>query len=886
MNIRSPGSIIFAKIDNDSYLTELYENILFNYSVKLFALKKDFRLVNVEDALRFADLLSKSTHPREADRHKILSQEIAALLRYIYPDNSTIEHYLGSILSSTGNYIGKKNQAISYKSKDFLDCFYSEFMEDFMSIPAEPDNKFLYSQKTIYDRLDVQYLSYSGPTSMGKSFIMRMFIKKQVMDGSNLNFAIIVPTKALINEVSHKITSDLQGLIAGQNYKIVTSPGSLFLNSPHNFIFILTPERLLYLLICHPNISVDYLFIDEAHRISSADSRSTFYYKTVEMLSRNLKKTSAIFASPNIPNPEIYLKLLSRDIGKQNAIASKFSPVSQIKYFIDFPSKKVQFYNNFTKELSFLTDINPKTTINRILRYIGKDRKNLVYCASKAKAIEMAQDFATDLDEISDDKELIKLASEISSEIHGDCYLANLIRKGVAYHVGYLPASIRMRIEDLYKAEGSNLTTLFCTSTLVEGVNLPADNLFITSYYNGLSPLSEVDFANLLGRVGRIEYNLYGNVFLTRVEDTDRNQIAKFEEYLKNKVPEQRLSIASQLSNSQKQKIIECLMQGSMELLKHPKSQSNESYELMRKFAIILVRDIVKGSNSIVKYEFEEYLKNGVEEQIRMAFNNKKNIIDDDINISVDQSENLSQAIRKGLRYPAIDSKGFVSHQDLMEFLNRLCDIFKWERYEKGTLGKICKPYSEYRECNQAPRCYYCRKKEPRKQLSFYAVVLSKWIEGKGLSWIIKDAIEYKRSNPEKAIMLPDRSLIDYDYSLEHRNFVIAETLDIVENIILFRISNYFLKFSAEYKTIHGPDSLKQDWYEYVEYGTINELSIFFQRNGFLRETANYIKDNGYCIKNENGDYRIKRSILHCGKESILREINDHVFNAPELFID
>ena len=885
MNERTPGSIIFSKIEKDPYLIELYENILHNYSVKLFGLRRESKPIDIEDALQFADLLSKSTHPRESDRHKIFSQEIVALLKFIYPKHPSIEHYLGSVLSNTGNYLGKTQQAPAYRSKDLLDCFYSEFAEDFMSIPAEPNNKFLHSQKSIYDRLSSDHLSYSGPTSMGKSFIMRMFIKKQVMDDAQLNFALIVPTKALINEVSHKITADLQGLIATKNYKIVTSPGSLFLKSPYNFIFVLTPERLLYLMISHPQIGLDYLFIDEAHKISSSDARSAFYYKTVEMLTRNLKKTSTIFASPNIPNPEIYLKLLSPTIDAGSAIASKFSPVSQIKYIIDFPSKKINIYNNSTKDIFQFATISASATINSILQFIGKGHKNIIYCRSKAKAIEMAQAFVVGKPDIVGDKELEKLATDIKTEIHDDCFLAGLIKKGVAYHVGYLPASIRLRIEDLYKADNSNLTTLFCTSTLVEGVNLPADNLFITSYYNGTSPMSKVDFANLSGRVGRIEFNLYGNVFLTCMDNSDSSQIEKFEEFLKSKVPEQKLSIVTELTNSQKQKIIECLKQGSMELLKQD-NQSVESYDLMRKFAIILVRDIVKGSNSAVKREFVDLLKNGVEEQIRTAFENCTSNIDDDINISVDQTENLSQAIRNGLTYPTLDPDDHITHADLMAFLNRLCVIFKWEKYEKGTLGKLCKPFTIHRQCNQEPQCYYCRGKDPRKQLSFYAVVLSKWLKGHGLSWIIKDAIEHKRLNPVEAIMLPDRTRVDYNGSLEHRNIVIAETLDIVENVILFRMSNYFLKFSAEFKKIHGPDSLPKDWYEYVEYGTTNELSIFFQRNGFLRETANYIKDHGYCIRDSDGNYRIKNSIKQCGKESVIREITDHDFNSPELFID
>ena len=39
------------------------------------------------------------------------------------------------------------------------------------------------------------------------------------------------------------------------------------------------------------------------------------------------------------------------------------------------------------------------------------------------------------------------------------------------------------------------------TTTLVEGVNLPADNLFITSYRNGIAQMTPVDFNNLIGRV-------------------------------------------------------------------------------------------------------------------------------------------------------------------------------------------------------------------------------------------------------------------------------------------------------------------------------------------------------------------------------------------------
>ena len=66
------------------------------------------------------------------------------------------------------------------------------------------------------------------------------------------------------------------------------------------------------------------------------------YYKTVDMLLKRKKKPHFVFASPNIPNPEVYLKLLT-DIetdGDDSHLCSTFSPVAQIKFSIDL--------NNFT----------------------------------------------------------------------------------------------------------------------------------------------------------------------------------------------------------------------------------------------------------------------------------------------------------------------------------------------------------------------------------------------------------------------------------------------------------------------------------------------------------------------------------------------------------
>lgn len=859
------GEEIFSDIDNNEYLNELYDNILHSYSEHLFKLTniKD-RDINIEDALRFADLLSKSIGTRNSDKHKIWAQEIVALLNFLYPQNEQIKYYMGSVLSNTSNYRGMDMITPDYKETSLLDRLYSEYNMEYLSIPADTDFKFFPSQKAVYDNFNKKYFSYSAPTSMGKSFMMRMFIKKQVMDGLKYNFAIVVPTKALINEVSSKIIKDLKEMLQQYNYRVVTSSGDLALSTPHNYIFVLTPERLLYLLISNETLNLDYLFIDEAHKISSKDKRSAFYYKVVDMLTRRKPTPHIIFASPNIPNPEVFLELIPNEkIEIDDKLTSNYAPVSQVKFVVDLTEHEARYYNPITKSFGFLTKIVDNADLQMIVKYVGEGSQNIVYCSSTNKAVQYARDFAMNFSSLNI-PELNALANDIRNEVHTEYYLAELVEKGIAYHIGYLPSDIRIRLEDYYRK--GYIKTIFCTSTLIEGVNLPADNLFITSYKSGLSNFTEVDFKNLMGRVGRIEYNLYGNVFIMRLDDSMKKE--NIERLIDTEVPHQKLSVVSELNATQKQKIIQKLLEGNVEFEKYPKHQSADEYDLMRKFALILVRDIINNRNSRVFNAFSEYLDSNMVAKIKSIFENKYVKPDDDINVSVDQAENLKDAIAGGLKYPNFDPENGPNFAETLQFMKRLLHIFKWNKYEYSTLGKI-------------------NKKGEYAQLAWYVVIMLQWMSGYGLSNILIKAIKDKKDK-QREVRVDFHQWETYDGTTRHNNFIIAETLEAIEDVILFRISNYFLRFSEEYKRQNGGIShFKNDWYEYIEYGTTNELRITLQRSGFSRDASNYIRQNAdEYITWLNGEPKLKNSIFQCKNEMILREIDEIRYNVPELFAE
>lgn len=861
------GESIFIKIEDNPYLNELYKTILYNYSMNLLGTPQRKKPIKKEHALRFADILSKSYGHQNSEKHRAWAQEIIALLNAIYPEDAMVKAYASSVLTSIGNYRGLQLIKSKYKNSSFLDELYQNFDLDYLTIPYQENKYFFHPQKEIYDHLEDESFSYSGPTSMGKSLLMRMFIKNKIVNGFKGNFAILIPTKALISEISTNIIKDdLKDELANKGYKVVTSGNSLFFKQPNlNYIMVMTPERLLYTLISFPDISIDYLFIDEAHKLSEADGRATFYFKVTDMLIDRERKPHIVLASPNIPNPEVYLDVLpSEQLENPTYFKTTFTPVSQMKYVLDTVSKEFKVFNEHSKDKNpfeviykLSEDDNVPTLIKKLVQK-DASKSNIVYCSGRDKAVEMARHLANSLQNLND-KALDELSKEIKDEIHADYFLAEIIRKGVAYHVGYLPQHVRTRIEDLYR--NRKIKTIFCTSTLIEGVNLPADNLIILSCKLGpRGNMNPVQFRNLLGRVGRIEYNLYGNVFIIRTHQTSEKTIDKL---LTKGVEKQDIALTSQLSNTVKEYIVSQFVNGTTQINPLPK-QKDEEYDMMRKTALILLRDITKDRNSVIRKQFDNVLDADKIETIKSHFNittPSKPKPDDDINVSLDQTINLSEAIKRGLSYPPL-ANGRVQYDDLVTFLSTLKSVFKWSIYEPTTLGN-------------------------GNKIDYYAVVLSRWMNGYGLSQLLQNTIDYNRDN-HKTIELHFGSYLPYDGSQEHKNIVIGDTLQIIENVILFSIANYFLRFSTEYKKLKTDGQpFNNDWYEYVEYGSTNKFTIFFQRNGFTRETADYIREHKdkYVCELPNA-IKLKKSLLNCEKESVKAEVQDIQYNVPELFVD
>ena len=485
--------------------------------------EKEFR-----DLLRFADLLSISSHS-EARNY---AYKIITYLNPYYKDNSYYQNVAKAVYSNLGNfpaiaYLELENDNTS--SLPFERAIQDEAKKLIQEVPDSEGQVFTDIQYKLFSKLiSSREFSFSGPTSMGKSFIIKAFLRCAIQNTPPENFIILVPSRALINQYAIELKSEMGALLETNSYKIVTNSNiaELPVNERCNYVLILTPERLISYISQEKNPSIGFLFVDEAHKLAQTeDARSITTYTSIEKTLKKYPDIKLYFASPNVSNPEILLSMF-RNGKAENTFKTQETPVAQNLYFIDLLKKKLFYCLNdefIPINHPVLADIS---SINDVLLRFGQ-RSNLIYCNAKSKAISYAKELAATI-ECSDNQALKRAASIIRAYIHPDYYLADLVQKEIAYHFGNMPQLIRNLIEDLYR--DGHLKYIFCTSTLLEGVNMPTQNLFILDDKKAKKILRPIDFWNLAGRAGRLAKELQGNVFCVKHEDANWDKASFFKE--------------------------------------------------------------------------------------------------------------------------------------------------------------------------------------------------------------------------------------------------------------------------------------------------------------------------------------------------------------------
>lgn len=794
----------------DEYFLLLYEKCILlsaRYSLKSSSIvtldDKEFN-----DILRFADILSNSQD--EESRNK--AYQIISSLNHLYYNNPIYKTISKAIFSKLGNF-----PAIAYletKNKNnaklpFLRELETISKKIIQKVPDSEDIFFTDAQFELFTKLtNNTEFSFSGPTSMGKSFLIKSFVKKVIRNSPPENMMIIVPTRALINQFSIDLKQELSEQLNNYRYKILINSNisDIITEEKFSYIFVLTPERFISYLSQEHSPPIGFLFVDEAHKLANnLDVRSITTYTAIEKAQKKYGNIKLYFSSPNVANPDIFLKLFERE-SEGRYFNTNESPVSQNLYFVDFISKKCELHTN-NKIIDISNNINFNTFNNEIkfIQYIGADKNNLIYCNFKAKTIDKANEFASLISDYRLETEISKAIRNIKEYIHPDYYLADILKKGVAYHHGKLPQLIRNLVEELYKKE--KIRNVFCTSTLLEGVNMPTQNIFILDNRNYRSSFEPIDFWNLSGRAGRLSKELEGNIFCIQNENNiwDNKEILKKEKVELNptiltKVDRNLIKIEKILHNkdisgTETEKeilkyIANIIKVDSLEIESNYKSPIiNKLIDKKKKKVIELAK------SKTTDYEIPNFILN------------YNQTIDFDIQNDVFSRLKQIKDPRK-LRLP----NNNISYDLCLKVLNNLHELYLWEKAEKKLKNK--------------------------NSLKYYAVLMNQWINGFTLNQIINQAIDWQYTNNHKIAVSYNEFVVFNKNDKKHTNILIEKIIEDIEHILRFLLEKYFNHYYQILVKLLGENNAGENWATLLEYGTQNRIIIALQNIGVSRNTA------------------------------------------------
>lgn len=333
-------------------------------------------------------------------------------------------------------------------------------------------------------------VSVIAPTSYGKSELIISAVKEY----AGKRICILTSTKALLIQTKKRVQQISKGIFP----KIVVHPEMYNPNDP-SCLAVLTQERLLRIFKKDPHLSFDCIIVDEAHEMLEDDSRSRTLANVIIVAQKR--------------NPEVAFKFLTPFLVDSTNLKARYTTY-------DIEGFKVSEY--IKTEKYFLCDLRNHTGLKLYDQFLNKylpisDNRNLGFEEDVVKAYSAGKNIIylnkpTDIEKfalaLADvlpevDSKLIQTACDnISEYLQPQYNLLACLRKGIIYHHGSVPDAIRIYIEDLYKKDDA-VRYVITSSTLLSGVNLPAERMFVLDNKRGRSNLSHDSFKNLVGRVCR-----------------------------------------------------------------------------------------------------------------------------------------------------------------------------------------------------------------------------------------------------------------------------------------------------------------------------------------------------------------------------------------------
>lgn len=447
---------------------------------------------------------------KQAIKLAIETKKVPDTISYTYPYKFTLEN-----LSRNIEY------SFFISEEDIVEC--NKFQKEFIDGVEKENN----------------IVSVSAPTSAGKSYIVMKWLKYHLeLDcDKEINTAIIVPTRALINQFEQELKREFKE--AKDKVNIISMPfAKSILTNKKKTIYVFTQERMNIFLSKNKMTIFNAVFVDESHKIGD-NERGVLLQNVVDEIIRRNPITKVVFAGPFVKNPEdVYLQAAKIKSSLQTVDRNYFHISRRLSDRRRCPKKwAIELETDNTKTRIAKVNLNnalpdTKAKILGGWAYLvgNNDYGNLIYADGGAQAESIAEYiYELETNTYVEDYEINELIELCQTIVHKDFLLIKLLRKRIAFHYGSMPQLIRQKIEELFNKK--MLKYVVCTSTLLEGVNLSCKNIFVKEPKKGnRQKMSGADLFNLLGRAGRLGKEFCGNIFFVDWSDAPVEKVEQIVE--------------------------------------------------------------------------------------------------------------------------------------------------------------------------------------------------------------------------------------------------------------------------------------------------------------------------------------------------------------------
>jgi hypothetical protein len=317
----------------------------------------------------------------------------------------------------------------------------------------------------------------STPTSFGKSLL----IEELVASHKFKNIVIIQPTLALLDETRLKLKK------YDYIYKIIVRTSQDPSDNKGN-LFLFTAERVME----YTNFStINLLIIDEFYKMSlnrvdeRADTLNNAFLKIFDSF-----KPKFYLLGPNIDN------ITQGFTKKYNAVFYKTD------------------YSLVDCDVKFITTEKRESSRRKKLFELLDEQasqQTLIYCSAPTRARELARKYLKYLKDKNVNANTNLPIIEWLDATIPKWTLTESLSYGIAIHDGSLPKHLGTSIIRYFNER--KIRCIFCTSTIIEGVNTSAKNVIIFDGKKGTKEIDYFDFNNIKSRSGRFMEHYLGMVY-------------------------------------------------------------------------------------------------------------------------------------------------------------------------------------------------------------------------------------------------------------------------------------------------------------------------------------------------------------------------------------